>query len=290
MIVNELYDGAGLGNQLWCYAVTRSIAKRLGYTFGIKSIEKFHGRDFLDLDFGEAVEGGYGVEGEAPIELPKGISNYYKEKKLMNGIFDVSTFDIDLYNVKDNTKVDGNMQTEKYFIGMQDEVKDWIKIKRDKIINITDDICIIHIRGGDFLYSTAFLSRDYYINAINHMKSINGCSLKFYIVTDDIRYSKSILPEIEIIGGALDQRDTMQASHHNGGTIWKDYSLMNVAKFLIIGASSFAWWAAWTNKRLQTIIAPKYWAAHKQSDSFWSTGDSYVKGWSWLDRQNNIYV
>ena len=288
MLVTELYDGQGLGNQLWCYAVTRAIAFYQGYTFGIKSVDKFHGKEFLDIDFGETVCGGYGVDGDVPVELPKGILNYYKEKKLTNGIFDVSLFDNELYTIKDNTKIDGNMQTEKYFNGMKNVVIDWIKIKQDKIINIDENICVIHIRGGDFLYSTAVLGRDYYINAINKMLVLKN-DLKFYIVTDDIRYSKSILPEIEIIGGALDLRDSQQAMHHNGGTLWKDYSILNSARYIIMGASSFAWWATWTNKNVKEVIAPKYWAAHKQSNSFWSTGDSYVNGWKWLDRENELY-
>jgi hypothetical protein len=176
------------------------------------------------------------------------------------------------------------MQTEKYFKGMEDEVKTWFKIKQDKIDKLNDDICIIHVRGGDFLYSTAFLPREYYISAINNMNDLVN-NLKYYIVTDDWTYAKRILPEIQIVGGAYDVRDVSQASHHNGGSVWKDYAILNTAKYIIMSASSFAWWATWTNKNVRKVIAPKYWAAYKQSDGFWSTGDSVVKGWYWLDKE-----
>jgi hypothetical protein len=77
MIVTELYEGQGFGNQLWCYVVTRIIAKKNGYKFGIKSPEKFKGKEFLNLDFGQKVIGGTGPEGGPPTSLPEGIEYYY---------------------------------------------------------------------------------------------------------------------------------------------------------------------------------------------------------------------
>ncbi len=79
MIITEIYNGQGLGNQLWCYVVTRVIALDRGYEFGIKSPEKFKCNDFLTLDCGKQVIGGTGQEGGPPDSLPEGITNYYKE-------------------------------------------------------------------------------------------------------------------------------------------------------------------------------------------------------------------
>lgn len=288
MFITELYYGQGLGNQLWCYVVTRAIAKKNGYDFGIMSTYKFHGSNFMKLDFGKKVIGGSGPEGGPPITLPEGIERYYQEKKVMNGVFDVSPFDENMTFLPDNTKIDGIMQTEKYFLDIKEEVIDWLKIDEDKVIkDYSKDVCVIHIRGGDFLGSTAFMNREYYTNAIEKMKEFNS-GIKFYVVTDDVNFTRHILPEIEIIGGSFEDRDETQASHHRGGTVWKDYSIINNAEYLIIGASSFAWWPAWTNKNVKQVIAPKYWAAYKQSDGFWSTGDIKTKGWLYLDRNNQL--
>jgi len=41
MIATRFYNGQGLGNQLWAYVVTRTIALDLGYEYGIMSPEKF---------------------------------------------------------------------------------------------------------------------------------------------------------------------------------------------------------------------------------------------------------
>ena len=57
MLVNELYDGQGLGNQLWTYVVTRTMAEKQNYKFGIKSPHEFHGKEFLEIDFGETPTG-----------------------------------------------------------------------------------------------------------------------------------------------------------------------------------------------------------------------------------------
>jgi len=67
-----------------------------------------------------------------------------------------------------------------------------------------------------------------------------------------------------------------------------DYTILNNCKNAIISSSSFAWWAIWTNKKIKNVIAPKYWAAYKQSDGYWSCGDSIVEDWSYLDRHNKI--
>jgi len=52
MILTELYDGQGLGNQLWVYAACRSIAEKLQMPHKILSPDKFKGNSFLDIDFG----------------------------------------------------------------------------------------------------------------------------------------------------------------------------------------------------------------------------------------------
>ena len=36
MLVNEIYLGSGIGNQIWTSVVTRIIAEKLGYKYGIK--------------------------------------------------------------------------------------------------------------------------------------------------------------------------------------------------------------------------------------------------------------
>ena len=63
MIITELYNGQGFGNQLFVYATLRSIAEQNGYSWGIQCPERFKGYDFMNPSMGEEVRGGSGPEG-----------------------------------------------------------------------------------------------------------------------------------------------------------------------------------------------------------------------------------
>ena len=114
MIITEFYNGQGLGNQLWCYFVTKTIAKLNNYKFGIMSPNKFKGKEFMQLDFGESIIGGFGPEGGPPNILPNSITNYYKEKTEHHPIsrLDISGQDLNLLNLLDNTKIDTSIIKE----------------------------------------------------------------------------------------------------------------------------------------------------------------------------------
>lgn len=292
MIITELYNGQGLGNQLWCYFVTRCIAKENGYEFGIQSPFKFKGQEFLEIDFGNEVIDGDGPEGGPPNILPNTIQYYYKEKIRLHpntGTY-ICKYDENLVSIQDNSKIDGIMQSIYYISKFRNVIKNWIKIKSEKnILDFSDEnICIIHIRGGDFHASTAILYKNYYENAITKMSSTNP-NMVFYIVTDDYNFSKSLFPEIKIIGSStLGYEDTFKGNHHIGGPIWMDWTILFNCKNAIISASSFSWWPIWLNDNVN-VIAPMYWADYKNSDGYWSCGDSLIPNWLYLNRNGNFY-
>lgn len=293
MIITELYNGQGLGNQLWCYAVTRVIAEKNGYDFGIMSPNKFKGSDFLELDFGKEVTGGVGPEGGPPSILPNGINSYYKEKMTIDPTYryDVSILDEDLLKIKDNTKVDGIMQDENYIIDYKKEITEWFKIKPEKDVldYSNDDVCVIHVRGGDFKNSLSLLNGKYYTDSIEKMKTINNIK-KFVAVTDDVHYCNTILPDVEIVSNSKYDNDDKRAIHHMGGPIHKDFTILKNAKYSIISNSSFSWWATWINQDNKFVIAPKYWAAYKTQNGFWSTGGSLTKRWNYMDKNGNLFT
>ena len=294
MIVTELYNGQGLGNQLWCYVVARCIALKNGFNFGIMSPEKFRGKHlFESIDFGEQVIGGSGPEGGPPESLPSGVDRYYREKKEVHALFgcDVSRTDLNLMKVPDNTKIEGTMQSEDYILQYRENILKWLKLKPDlKNIPLLENTCLIHIRGGDFFWQTEVrLGREYYLTAMNYIRQYHG-DVNFAIVTDDVKVAKEMLPEVEIISSSVISVDNYKAQHHLGGDISVDYSLINSAQYLILSNSSFAWWAAWTNNKAVSVVAPKYWARHNISDGFWSNGDSLTRKWVYLDRNHDAYT
>lgn len=275
MITTELYRGQGLGNQLWCYTTARVIAKKHGYKFGIQSPENFKGADFLDIDFGEKVVGGSGPDGGPPEKLPEEIKYYYKEKSIihpLNGT-DIRLSDDDLLNIKDGTKIDGLMQDEQYIVDNKEEIKQWLKVREEfECFDFSsDDICVINFRGGYAQVVDLFLPKEYWVNAMRNMRQINP-NFRFVVITEDVKTARRFFPKLEIF-------------HFS---IAKDYVIIKNAKYLILSNSSFAWFPAWLNEKLQYCIAPKYWARHNVSDGYWSLGYNITTGWMHQDRLGNL--
>ena len=276
LVVTEMYNGQGLGNQIFCYVTTRVIALDKGYDFGIISPEKFKGRDFLELDFGKEIVGGRGPEGGPPKKLPNGIFHYYCEKQILhpkNGS-DMRLYDENLANVFPNTKIDGLMQDEKYFEHRKNEIREWLRIKEEYECYDyeNDNTCVINFRGGEYArHKDLYLSKKYWEDAVNNILKINP-DFKFVVITDDIHEAKKFFPNYDVF-------------HFNIG---KDYAILKNAHYLILSNSSFAWFPAWLNEKVKMVIAPKYWARHNISDGYWSCGYNITAGWTYQDRDGNL--
>lgn len=276
MIVTEIYKGQGLGNQLWCYIVTRVIAKDKGYKFGIKNPNNFKCLDFLDLDFGEIVVGGTSREGGPATSLSDGIQHYYRERQIthLNGA-DIRIYDQNLIGVPDNTKIDGIMQDDIYIQHRKEEIRSWLKIKDEYNTQeySKENTCIINFRGGEYVrFPDLFLPQKYWDDAIKNMRNINP-DMEFIIVTDDTKTAKQFFPDFKII-------------HQSIG---HDYSIINNAYYLILSNSSFAFFPAWLNQKVKKIIAPKYWARHNISDGYWSCGYNIVQNFTYQDRNGSLF-
>ena len=269
MIITELWNGQGLGNQLACYVTTRCIALENGFEFGIAHPERFKGKDFLkNLDFGKEVVGGYtAVEGQPPQLLPEGIRNYYKEKSVKhpNGS-DISPYDWAMYyKMQDGTKIDGTMQGIEYFQRFKDQVKEWLRVEP---MVLPDNLCVINFRGGEYKsYPSFFLTQTYWMKAIYHMKRIRP-DMEFEVVTDDPQSARHFFPELKI-------------SHDIGN----DYRTIQHAKYLILSNSSFAIFPAYLNEVLKFCIYPRYFGRHNISDGYWCIDQNYFPMWANMNRE-----
>ncbi len=276
MIVTEFYKGQGLGNQLACYVTTRVIALDKGYDFGIAHPERFKGADFLTLDFGKKVTGGKSPEGGPATKLPDGIRNYYVERGIFHPLTgdDMRTYDKDLVNVLDSTKIDGIMQDEQYILHRKEEIRGWLKVKESyECYDYADDnTCVINFRGGEYArHPEFFLTKTYWEHAIAHMRTINR-NFRFIVITDDVLTAKKFFPDFGVF-------------HFSIG---KDYSVIKNAHYLILSNSSFAWFPAWLSTSLKYCLAPKYFTRHNVSDGYWSMGYNMTTGWHYLDRDGVV--
>jgi len=280
MIITEMHNGQGFGNQLFCYVTTRCIAADKGVPFGLKNVHNLGGwgadhdvNNFMDLYLGE------------PIDYSK-ITNFYKEKevrlKLNNGQqdrhdeivgCDIRETDFDLINVPDNTHIEGLMQSEDYFYHRKEEIKQWLRVKPeyDRYDFTSDDICVLQIRyyGNDVALQ---LKRDYWVKAIYHMLSINP-EMIFVIITNDKKYASDLLPELK----------------DNIFSMGEDYSIIKNSKYLILGNSSFPFFAAWTSETLRMVIAPKYWARHNVSNGYWSCSYNLYRDWFYMNTNGILF-
>ena len=280
MIITEIYNGQGLGNQLACYVTLRVVALDKGYDFGIASHHKFKCLDFMNLDFGLPVIGGeISAEGQPPISLPQNINYYYREKQTFHPRGNSTNIMLDdpaLELVQDKTKLDGIFQSEQRIIHRKEEIKEWLKIKSEfECYDYSkEDVCIINFRGGDYMSQPDFfLRKEYWEDAINRMLEINR-NFYFMVITDDVNTAKTFFPNFEV----------------NHFSIAKDYSIIKNAKYLILSNSSFPYFPVLTSETIKYIIAPKYWGRHNVSDGYWSCGYNIFRNHNYIDRENNIFT
>lgn len=278
MVITEIYNGQGLGNQLACYVTTRVVALDKGFDFGIMNPHKFKCLDFMNLDFGLTVIGGHSpAEGAPPTVLPDGIQYYFREKDIRhpNGS-DIRIDDPGLDEILDNTKIDGVFQSENKIIHRKEEIKKWLKVREDKDCYdySKEDICVINFRGGEYAaIPQFFLPQEYWNNAVDRMLKINP-NFKFIVITDDVNTAKRFFPNFDVL-------------HFDIAT---DYSIIKNAHYLIVSNSSFAYFPILTSETVKYIIAPKYWGRHNISDGYWSCGYNIFRDHNYIDRDNNLFT
>tara|TARA_R100000278_G_scaffold30328_1_gene27959 strand:- start:1754 stop:2713 length:960 start_codon:yes stop_codon:yes gene_type:complete len=292
MIVTEIYRGAGLGNQIWNLVVSRILAERHGYKWGVKKSTPYKARKFMpDFDFGEEVIGGHSPrEGQTPASLPQGVTHYIKERMDMlpqcghTGIF----FDHNLWNhLPDNSKVDGLFQCLSYINDRKDDVREWLSHNLDVTEYSNENTCVIHFRGGEYLTTASWVPAEFYASARDKMLIYNP-DMKFVVVTDDPANAKKFIPWAEVVGATTlkEQEDIEQGTgffKYKGGNIGVDYSILHNAQYVIMSASTFSFWPVWTSTKAKEVIAPKYWFDYKTSNGWWRGDDMIVKEWNYLD-------
>jgi hypothetical protein len=295
MLAASIHEHAGLGNQIWRAVVCRTFADRLGYEYGI-SHPGWRG-PFLNFDWGKEVN--LNVEVASDFKVTDEFQFYYEEKSepFPEVCGEVGNPDLLLYQLKDNTYINGNFQRMSYIEDYRDKICEWLSYDdKLKVIDYSsDNICVIQLRGGDYTTGHSMLPPDYYHSAMKHMKE-NNPNIEFVIVTDDPNTASKMLPGIPIVGSAIsEEKDQYQKNIawyvYPGGPVSIDYSILNTAKYAIISASTFAFWPIWTNNNLNNVIAPAYWFDWSRSTGWWRPKDAIVNDdrWLWLDRHGDLY-
>lgn len=261
MIIVRLIGG--LGNQMFQYAIGRSIAHKNGDILKLDNIDyikhKMHNGYRLNVfNIDEKIASTceinrFGTRSRVLRKLVRmGICGYkkafYVEKPENETKFDEKVF------TYKNLYLSGYWQNENYFLDIRDillqEFTLKIPIKAEKYMNMIENTNSIslHVRRGDYLKLDWFIGVDYYKNAVKfiYQKVQNPV---FFIFSDDIKWCKE---NLNFIDNPIFIENTISEV--------EDLELMKNTKHNIIPNSSFSWWAAWLNtNKNKIVIAPKIW-------------------------------
>lgn len=183
--------------------------------------------------------------------------NRYVEERRFN-------FDTEILTRKSPIYLEGFWQTEKYFVGIEDIIRQEVTVatplpSRDK--KVANQIAAVnavslHVRRTD--YATDQKTLEYHgLCSIEYYRQAAGLigakhpSPHFFVFSDDHQWTK----------GNLKLPYPVTHVDHNGpDKNYEDLRLMSLCRHHIIANSSFSWWGAWLNPRKdKTVIAPARW-------------------------------
>lgn len=264
----------GLGNQLFQYASSYALAKRLNQklmfdpSFTANMTARGYKLPLLQVETADVVY---------TEQLPKKIlllKNLYINKacrlldlskhncgKYVYWIETKDEWQPDFFTIQEeNLYVDGYFQSEEYFKQYRAELLKQIQPKyepEDEYLKVLNDIqkcnsVAVHVRRSDFKKDNCefhyLLDERYYQNAIQKIR-LEVENPVFFWLSDDMEWVK------EHIGAANDFR--FVSIHTKHGDI-DDMMLMKNCNHIIAANSTFSWWAAWLNEHNDAIrIVPE---------------------------------
>jgi hypothetical protein len=168
-------------------------------------------------------------------------------------------------NIPKNLILKGYFQSEKYFKDFENEIREEFTFKNQSTYKVPSGSCSIHVRRGDYLKLQShhpLCDMDYYSKAMSVIKADN-----YLIFSDDPSW-------------CFDNFKGDQYTVISGNSPAEDMQLMSECDNNIIANSSFSWWGAWLNSKLEKkVIAPKKWFG---SGSPHSAKDICCEGWNIL--------
>lgn len=272
----------GLGNQMFQYAAGRALADRLGVPlkvdlseFDTYLLRRFE-LDKFDIGAGIATP----EETANFIINPSRFQRSYGRLAILMGFgfnriaFMEKKFSYDdtFEKIRHPMYLNGYWQSEKYFKSAEDKLRkefslaDRLGEASQKVLDriLQCPAVSLHIRRGDYITNPSaalvhgVCSLEYYYSAIGHIAAHVDRPL-FFVFSDDPQWAKDNLKISHPV-------EFVEANGQDRGA--EDMWLMKSCKHHIIANSSFSWWAAWLNDRLDKIvIAPRIWFLDKKIDT-----------------------
>lgn len=252
MIAGFFHQGSGLGNQLFRYVTTRTLAEDKGYSWGMIHPILFKGSLFMSPDLGAPI----------PPISDTFTPHLFQEKRIDEYGIDVRGYDPEINFVEDNTIIDGEFQDPKYWEHRLYDIHQWLMVEP---LDLSDDFCVIGFRGGEFtMFPDLFLPQEYWNTAMERMLKINP-SMQFEVHTDDPPSARKFFPTLNCI--------------HDVGLNWRS---VRHAKYAIIANSSFYIFPRLLRHSAgeAITIAPRYWA--RRNIRTWALPSNFYRQFSYI--------
>ncbi|MGA7195181.1 MAG: alpha-1,2-fucosyltransferase [Anaerolineales bacterium] len=272
----------GLGNQMFQYAAGRALADRLSIPLkmDLSEFETYHLRRY-ELDKFK-ISAGLATSDETAgfVINPSGFQRSYSRLAISLGFgfnkiaFKQRKFGYDntFEKIRQPMYLNGYWQSEKYFKSAESELRNELSLigklgeTSQKILDgiLQCPAVSMHIRRGDYITNPSaalvhgVCSLDYYYSAIGHIIA-HVDNPHFFVFSDDPQWAKDNLKINYPI-------QFVEANGPDRGV--EDMWLMKSCNHHIIANSSFSWWAAWLNDRLDKIVvAPRIWFLDNKIDT-----------------------
>lgn len=261
MIVADIVGA--LGNQLFSYAATKSIALDLGYEYRYRVIpfgcpigtkpSYNHEGSYIDKhgqEYNEYFEKAFHIDTAERIdEVPMVISSEWTWNR-----FASTNFSKGVYEISDETHLSGYFLHPKYFERRRAEVLQWFCFQeeylgkcRAKLNNIVHSkgathLVSVHIRCGKaYRLARMVLDTSYHRKAIQRIRAeFPRENLCFVLFSDCPEEARHLLRNEDVI--------------INSGTMFEDLCSMSLCDSHIVANSTFSWWGAWLSDQTTGIV------------------------------------
>jgi len=263
MLANDDLGNLGrLGNQMFQYTSLRGLAAKHGYEYCLPPREVVATRDPNCVNSDITMFECFTIP-----DAPKHVTNF---PKVMESGFGLCP---KLWeSCPDNISLYGYFQTAKYFMHIEDEIREAFTIVDDFRVPTEEafkenfgntEVISVHLRRGDYLQYPhhPVQQLNYYSKALSKLPD----DIPVMVFSDGIDWCK----EQEIFKG-----DRFIFAEGNNTAV--DLCLQTLCTYHIIANSSFSWWGSWLAKSKKTF-APSTWFAGPDSQK--DLSDLYCSGW-----------
>lgn len=280
MIITKLLGG--LGNQMFQYAYGRNIALKNSCELKL-DLSYYDGQEHRRYCLNHfAIAASIATQAEID-ELKQ--KHFSKANRLKRKLFNTKPYYIHEKNLEFDPRnlktqkdayVDGYWQSEKYFTDSANQIRADFQINSTP--NLANETALafigscnsvsLHIRRGDFATDKVLNKLHGICSANYYQKAVELIAGKvsdpvFIVFSDEIEWAKKSL--------RLGYK-TEFININDGLNAHEDLRLMSSCRHHILANSSFSWWGAWLNQRIDKIvISPKTWFADTVLNAFSSS-------------------